>query len=110
MKRPSSVLRELTRHRSPWIRACAIYALGEVGSRDDLPALEALSNDPYELARLNAVESIGRLGDSSETSFLAALSGRESHPTAKLSEYALAAIAAIRDREGRPARAVPGGS
>lgn len=109
VKRPSSVLRELTRHRSPWIRACAIYALGEVGSRDDVPALEALSSDPYELARLNAVESIGRLGDSSRTSFLEALSSPQSHPTAKLREYALAAIAAIHDRAGGSARAAPGG-
>jgi HEAT repeat protein len=109
MKRPSSVLRELTRHRSPWIRACSIYALGEVGSRDDVPALEALASDPYELARLNAVESIGRLGDSSKTPFLEAISSPQGHPTAKLSEYALAAIEAIRDRERRPARATPGG-
>jgi HEAT repeat protein/ATP/ADP translocase len=109
MKRPSSVLRELTRHRSPWIRACAIYALGEAGSREDLPALEALSSDPYELARLNAVESIGRLGDSSKTPFLEALSHRESHETVRLREYALAAIAAIHDRETRSARSAPGG-
>ncbi len=89
-RRPAEVLRELTRHRSSWIRACAVYALGQVGSRDDLATLQRVVEDRHDLVRLNAVEAIGHLGDPSAISFLETLSLEN----ARMREYAEAAIAA----------------
>ncbi len=89
---PYEVLRELTRHRSSWIRACAVYALGQVGTKDDIVVLQRAVDDPYDLARLNAVEAIGRLGDRSALPFLEAL-GRE---TGRMREYAEVATSRIR--------------
>ncbi len=93
-RRPAEVLRELTRHRSSWIRACAVYALGQVGSRDDLATLQRVVEDRHDLVRLNAVEAIGHLGDPSAISFLETL-GLEN---ARMREYAEAAIAHISQR------------
>jgi HEAT repeat protein len=94
-RKPADVLRELARHRSSWIRACAVYALGQVGSRDDLTTLQRSVEDPYDLARLNAVEAIGHLGDPSALAFLESLL-RES---GKMPYYAEAAIADISRRK-----------
>lgn len=85
---PADVLRELARHRSSWIRACAVYAMGQVGSRDDLTTLQRVVEDPHELVRLNAIEAIGRLADPSALALLESLC-KES---GKTREYAEAAI------------------
>jgi len=63
-KSPIETLQELTHSRSRWLRALALYALGE--ARDPVP-LEAVirgAADEYDLARANAATSIGRLGAS----------------------------------------------
>jgi HEAT repeat protein/ATP/ADP translocase len=91
---PADVLRELTRHRSSWIRACAVYALGQVGTRDDLRTLQRVVDDRHDLVRLNAVEAIGHLGDPSAISLLQSLS----QGNGRIREYAEAAIADIRER------------
>jgi AAA family ATP:ADP antiporter len=93
-REPADVLRELSRHRSSWIRACAVYALGEVGSRDDVATLQRIVLDPYDLVRLNAVEAIGHLGDPSALAFLESLR-RES---GKMQDYAESAMADIQNR------------
>ena len=49
---PREVLAELTRHRSPWVRACAIYVVGRAGDTEDLKPLEERLDDRYELAQL----------------------------------------------------------
>jgi HEAT repeat protein/ATP/ADP translocase len=92
--RPGEVLRELTRHRSSWIRACAVYALGQVGKRDDLATLQRVVDDPHDLVRLNAIEAIGNLGDRSAISLLQSFSQQ----TGKMRDYAQAAIAGIEER------------
>ncbi len=96
IRKPADVLRELSRHRSSWIRACAVYALGQVGSREDLTTLERVVEDRYDLARLNAVEAIGHLGDPAALAFLESL-GQES---GRMRDYAEAAIADISRRNG----------
>jgi HEAT repeat protein len=91
---PADVLRELTRHRSFWIRACAVYALGQVGSREDLSTLQRVVEDRHDLVRLNAVEAIGNLGDGSAISLLKTFS----QESGRMKEYAEAAIAGIQER------------
>ena len=91
---PADVLRELTRHRSSWIRACAVYALGQVGSREDLSTLQRVVEDRHDLVRLNAVEAIGNLGDGSAISLLKTFS----QESGRMKEYAEAAIAGIQER------------
>jgi HEAT repeat protein len=63
-KNPLEVLFELAGDRSRWLRACALYALGQVGDDQAVPLLERKVSDPYELARLNAIESLGELAGS----------------------------------------------
>lgn len=94
-RKPEDVLSELARHRSSWIRACAVYALGQVGNRDDLSTLQRAVEDPYELARLNAVEAIGHLGDPSALGLLETLR----QESGRTREYAEAAIADITRRK-----------
>ncbi len=94
--RPADVLQDLTRHRSPWIRACAVYALGQVGSGDDVGALQRAVEDRYDLARLNAVEAIGHLGGPSALAFLENLRRERG----KMQDYAESAIADISRRSG----------
>jgi HEAT repeat protein len=89
---PEDVLRELSRHRSAWIRACALYALGQVGRGGDVATLQRALDDPYDLARLNAVESIGRLGDRSALPFLESLAREKG----KMRAYARMAAERIR--------------
>jgi HEAT repeat protein/ATP/ADP translocase len=98
MRKPEDVLKELSNHRSSWIRACAVYALGQVGSREDVPVLQRLIEDRYDLTRLNAVEAIGRLGGASALALLEAL--REEN--GRMREYADAAIATIRGELSPP--------
>ncbi len=93
-RRPADVLQELTRHRSSWIRACAVYALGQVGTGDDLTTLQRVVEDRHDLVRLNAVEAIGHLGDRSAISLLQSFS----QESGRMREYAEAAIADIRER------------
>jgi AAA family ATP:ADP antiporter len=97
-RKPADVLRELSRHRSSWIRACAVYALGQVGTRDDVTTLQRAVEDSYDLARWNAVEAIGHLGDPSAITFLERLR-RES---GRMHDYAETAMADIQNREARP--------
>ena len=94
-RKPGEVLRELTRHRSSWIRACAVYAMGQVGSRDDLAALQRAVQDPYDLARLNAIEAIGHLADPSALALLEVLR----QENGRMREYAEEAIADIGRRK-----------
>jgi len=65
-----------------------------VGSLDDLTTLQRVVEDSYDLARLNAVEAIGHLGDPSALALLETLR-RES---GKMQDYAAAAIADISRR------------
>jgi HEAT repeat protein len=88
------VLRELARHRSPWIRACAVYALGQVGSRDDLSTLQRVIEDRYDLVRLNAVEAIGHLGDGSALALLESLR----QESGRMRDYAECAMSDIQGR------------
>jgi HEAT repeat protein/ATP/ADP translocase len=99
---PAEVLRELARHRSPWIRACALYAMGQVaaGELDELACLRAALDDSYQLARLNAVEALGRIGDRAT---LAALGARPRGDDPKMTAYVESAMAAIRSRTERAA-------
>ena len=60
-REPLEVLLGLASHRSRWIRACAHYAIGYVGGSDAVRRLEDGVEDPDELARLNAIEALGRL-------------------------------------------------
>ena len=92
---PREVLAELTRHRSPWVRACAIFVVGRAGDTEGLKPLEARLDDPYELARLNAIEAIGRLGNEESLRRLETMSS-ENAGTEK--NYADAAIDEIRAR------------
>jgi HEAT repeat protein len=94
-REPREVLSELTRHRSAWIRACAVYALGEVGGRSDVSMLTALFSDRYELTRLNAIEAVGRIGDSTCLPLLETLLAREA---GRAREYAESAIGRLRGR------------
>jgi AAA family ATP:ADP antiporter len=95
-RKPADVLRELARHRSSWIRACAVYALGQVGGREDLATLQRVVEDPYDLVRLNAIEAIGHLGDSMAISFLESLT----EESGRMREYAEAAVKDIHNRQG----------
>jgi HEAT repeat protein len=63
-KDPLEVLFELAGDRSRWLRACALYALGQVGDDRAIPLLERKVSDSYELARLNAIEALGELAGS----------------------------------------------
>jgi HEAT repeat protein len=94
-REPREVLYELTRHRSPWVRACAVYVVGRLGLVEDLSAVEERLGDDYELARLNAIEAIGRLGD--ETS-IAILQDLQTDDDAKTRDYASAAMRNIQKR------------
>ena len=91
----NEVLFELTRHRSPWVRACAIYALGRLGSGADLTPVEDRLSDDYELARLNAIEAIGRLGDVDN---IAVLRDLQNHEDPKTRDYASRAMLSIQQR------------
>ncbi len=89
------VLSELTRHRSPWVRACAIYVVGRLGRSEDLRPLEERLADDYDLARLNAIEAIGRLGDRNS---MALLDGLQSDDDSKTRDYASRAMSNIKNR------------
>jgi HEAT repeat protein len=94
-RKPADVLRELAGHRSSWIRACAVYAIGQVGSRDDLTTLQRVVEDPYDLARLNAIEAIGHLAGPSALALLETLR----QENGRMREYAEEAIADISRRK-----------
>ena len=94
-REPHEVLSELTRHRSPWVRACAIYVVGRLGRSEDLRPLEERLADDYDLARLNAIEAIGRLGDRNS---LALLESLQSNDDSKTRDYASRAMANIKNR------------
>jgi HEAT repeat protein len=94
-REPRAVLSELTRHRSAWIRACAIYVVGRLGRSEDLRPLEERLADDYELARLNAIEAIGRLGDRDS---MALLDGLRSDDDSRTRDYASRAMSNIKNR------------
>ncbi len=94
-REPSEVLVELTRHQSPWLRASAIYAAGQIGDAFYLRPIEQRVDDVYELARLNAIEAMGRIGDQKSAALLESLMREE---TGKVHDYAALAVAAIRER------------
>lgn len=94
-REPSEVLAELTRHRSPWVRACAVYVVGRIGRLEDLAPVEDRLADDYELARLNTIEAIGRLGNHDS---IALLQPHENDPDATTRAYAARAIKTLRRR------------
>jgi len=94
-KDPLQVLYDLASDRSRWIRACALFALGEAGGQDALPLLERRVHDPYELLRLNAIEALGRLAGSSTMSLLERIRNKEE---GRPRQYAEEAIKNIRSR------------
>jgi HEAT repeat protein len=94
-REPRAVLRELARHRSPWIRACTAFALGELRLRDEVATLEKLVEDEDELTRWNAIEAVGRIGDRETLPLLQTLRKKE---TGRARSYVETAIAAIESR------------
>ena len=94
-REPHEVLSELTRHCSPWVRACAIYVVGRLGRSEDLRPLEERLADDYDLARLNAIEAIGRLGDRNSMALLESL---QSNDDSKTRDYASRAMVNIKNR------------
>jgi HEAT repeat protein len=98
-KKPLEVLIELTRHPSGWLRACAFFALGQVGGNDALGVLERGVQDSYELARLNAIEAVGRRGVAESLSLLERVGEQRSE---KLNLYLTEAQNRIRLRTARP--------
>lgn len=94
-KPPLDVLVDLTTDRSRWTRACALYVLGQIGGSEAHSALERGARDSYELARLNAVEGLGRIGTSRSLPLLEQLA-QEGQGT--LARYATDAAQAIRRR------------
>jgi HEAT repeat protein len=66
-----------------------------VGTRDDLSTLQRAVEDPYDLARLNAIEAIGHLGDPSALALLETLR----QENGRMQEYAESAIADISRRK-----------
>ncbi len=93
-KDPLQILFELASDKSRWIRACALFALGEVGGQDVLPVLERRANDPYELVRLNAIEALGRLAGSSTTKLLEKIRGEQEGLTRRYADEAIKSIQA----------------
>ena len=94
-REPHEVLIELTRHRSPWVRACAIYVMGRMGRSEDLGPIEDRLDDGYELARLNAIEAIGKLGNRDSMALLEEL---QSDDDGKTKNYASKAMSNIQAR------------
>jgi HEAT repeat protein/ATP/ADP translocase len=88
-KDPLQVLYELASDRSRWIRACALFALGETGGEDVLPLLERRVNDSYELVRLNAIEALGRLAGSSSMSLLERIRNEQEGRTRQYADEAI---------------------
>lgn len=97
-KQPLDVLYELANDRSKWLRACAVYALGQVAGDKALPLLERRTNDPYELARLNAIEAMGNVAGASG---VPALERLEKSSEERIRVYSEAAIRRIRAREAK---------
>ncbi len=95
-KQPIEVLFELASDRSKWLRACALYAMGQVAGEKALPLLERRLYDTYELARLNAIEAMGRVANTSGVTLLEGLGETSEERVLKYSETA---IRRIRDRE-----------
>jgi len=91
-KEPLQVLFELANDRSRWIRACALFALGELGGHDVLPVLERRANDPYELVRLNAIEALGRLAGSSAVTLLEKIRKEQEGLTRRYADDAIKSI------------------
>ena len=94
-REPREVLIELTRHHSAWLRASAIYAAGQLGHADYLTAIEDRIDDSYELARLNAIEALGNIGDRGSVTLLMNLMQEE---TGVVYAYAERAVANLRAR------------
>jgi HEAT repeat protein len=94
-KQPMEVLSALASDRSRWIRACALFAAGQVGGAKALPLLERRLTDSYELARLNAIEAMGNLAGAASLPLLEAMSASsEGH----IRDYCRIAVTKIRKR------------
>ncbi len=66
-----------------------------MGRSEDLRPLEERLTDDYDLARLNAIEAIGRLGDRNS---MALLDGLQSDDDSKTRDYASRAMSNIQNR------------
>jgi len=91
-REPRELLVEITKHRSGWVRACAVYVLGRLGTAADCGALELCLDDRDELVRLNAIEGLGRLRSVDSLPLLRKLLAESE---GKIRDYARTAIAAI---------------
>lgn len=91
-KKPLQILFELASDKSRWIRACALFALGEIGGEDVLPVLERRADDPYELVRLNAIEALGRLAGSSTMKLLEKIRTEQEGLTRRYADEAIGSI------------------
>jgi len=58
-----SALIEALRDTRPSVRVFAAHALGEIGSKEAVPALTAVVASDSSAARGEAVEALGRIGD-----------------------------------------------
>ena len=92
---PHEVVAELTGHRSPWVRATAIYVAGQLGDARYVETLCGRVSDPDELARLNAIEAIGRIGD---LTTVAVLESAAAEASGRARDYAVEAVARVRAR------------
>ncbi len=98
-KKPLEVLIEMAGDRSRWLRACSLYALGQVGDEAALPLLERRVNDPYELARLNAIEAIGNLAGAAGLTLLERIRNESG---GRVREYSETSLRRIRARIAQP--------
>lgn len=89
-KSSMETLGELTHSRSRWLRALALYALGEAGDVDAAQHVIRGAGDDYDLARANAATSIGRLGTAAGIAALGRLRIDESAMVRAAAESALA--------------------
>ena len=94
-KAPLEVVADLAGSQSRWVRACALFALGEVGGEKAVSILERRVSDPYELARLNAIEALGRRGGAASLTILETVRNAAS---GRVRQYADMAIRRIQAR------------
>jgi HEAT repeat protein len=74
--------------------------LGQVGDEAALPLIERRINDPYELARLNAIEAIGNLAGAAGLTLLERIREQSG---GKVREYSETSLRRIRARIAQPA-------
>jgi len=59
-------IQELLSSHYQWIRAAAVFALGQLQAVEQKTAIAQLVKDPYELARANAIEALRRMNGESD--------------------------------------------